>query len=626
MKSASTIKKKIVRVGLASCSIAAGARQVHDFFRSEWESTPTKEFELIRTGCIGMCFCEPLVEVEDEQGVYLYGEVNPEKARRILDEHLGAGRPCTDWVVYSDVITGREQDYLTRQHRILLKNSGKIDPEDIDSYLAAGGYQGLQKALTSLSPEAVIDTVEESGLRGRGGAGFPTFMKWRFTRRAPGVPKYVVCNADEGDPGAFMDRSILESDPHSVLEGMAIAAYAVGSNEGYIYIRAEYPLAVQRLRLAITQMEERNYLGNNILGSGFSFRIHIREGAGAFVCGEETALLASIEGKRGMPRPRPPYPAQEGLWGKPTVINNVETLANVARIFGLGPEVYKSCGTEKSKGTKVFALAGKVRRSGLIEVPMGISIREIVFAIGGGIAGDKPFKAVQTGGPSGGCIPASLAETPVDYESLAKIGAIMGSGGLLVMDEETCMVDVARFFLNFTAEESCGKCTFCRNGTPQMLGALDRICRGQGRAGDLKRLEELGEVIKEGSLCGLGQTAPNPVLTTIRYFRDEYEAHINEKRCPARICKDLIVYKIVTEKCKGCGLCAKVCPVQAISGERGRPYLLDEKICIRCGLCRSSCRFDAISIVSEGQGVHTTAGVTGGGERTRATTASGERK
>ncbi len=626
MKPETTVKKKIIRVGLASCGIAAGARPVYDFFRSELAKAPEKDFTLVRTGCIGMCFCEPLVEVEDETGVYLYGEVNLEKARRILEEHLEAGRPCPDWVVYSDVITGKEQDYLTRQHRILLKNSGKIDPEDIGSYLEAGGYRGLQKVLTSMTPEEVIAAVEESGLRGRGGAGFPTHLKWRFTRQSPGTPKYVVCNADEGDPGAFMDRSILESDPHSVLEGMVIAGYAVGSNEGYIYIRAEYPLAVQRLRLAIAQMEERNYLGENILGSGFSFHIHIREGAGAFVCGEETALLASIEGKRGMPRPRPPYPAQEGLWGKPTVINNVETLANVTRIFELGPEVYKNCGTEKSKGTKVFALAGKVRRSGLIEVPMGISIREIVFAIGGGITGDRPLKAVQTGGPSGGCIPASLAETPVDYESLAKIGAIMGSGGLLVMDDETCMVDVARFFLNFTTEESCGKCTFCRNGTPLMLAALDRICRGEGRPGDPERLEELGKAIKDGSLCGLGQTAPNPVLTTIRYFRDEYDAHINEKRCPARICKDLITYRIIAEKCTGCGLCARVCPVHAISGERRQPYHLDETVCIRCGLCLSSCRFDAIITVSEGLGAQATGATSAAGGNANTTTASGERK
>lgn len=598
MKTA-THTKKTVKVGLASCGIAAGARPVYDFFQEALKNGG--QFDLLRTGCIGMCFCEPLVEIDDGHGVYLYGGIDRQKARALLEEHLYNGRPCTDWLVYSPVLPGREQDYLDRQHRVLLKNSGRIDPESLDSYIAAGGYRGLEKVITSLSPEEVIAIVQESGLRGRGGAGFPTYLKWQFTRQAPGSPKYVVCNADEGDPGAFMDRSLLESDPHSVLEGMIIAAYAVGSNEGYIYIRAEYPLAIHRLRTAIAQLEERNYLGAHILGSPFSFHIRIREGAGAFVCGEETALLASIEGKRGMPRPRPPYPAQEGLWGKPTVINNVETFANVARIFGAGPEVCNSCGTKESKGTKVFALAGKVKRGGLIEVPMGISLREIVYEIGGGISGDKAFKAVQTGGPSGGCIPARLAETPVDYESLAKIGAIMGSGGLLVMDEETCMVDVARFFLNFTTEESCGKCTFCRNGTHQMLEILNRICRGEGRSGDLERLEELGKAVKEGSLCGLGQTAPNPVLTTIRYFREEYEAHINEKRCPAKICKDLISYKILAEKCTGCGLCAKKCPVAAISGERGRPYRLNEKTCIRCGICRRSCRFDAIVVTSGGR-------------------------
>lgn len=603
--------KKIVRVGLASCGIAAGARKVYDYLRQLLAND--SDVELCRTGCVGMCFREPLVEVVDDRGRFLYGDVDVERAERIVKEHLYGGQPIMDWVVYSDVAPVEDGDYLTKQQRILLKNSGIIDPESIESYLSTGGYQGLQKVVTSLAPEEVIAEVERSGLRGRGGAGFPTFLKWKFTRQSQDFPKYVVCNADEGDPGAFMDRSVLESDPHSVLEGMAIAAYAIGANEGYVYIRAEYPLAVKRLIIAITQAEEKGFLGSGILGSSFNFHIQIREGAGAFVCGEETALLASIEGKRGMPRFRPPFPAQKGLWGQPTSINNVETLANVARVFSEGAEVYSRCGTADSRGTKVFALAGKVKRGGLIEVPMGITINEIVFDIGGGISSGKAFKAVQTGGPSGGCIPASLADTPIDYESLKQIGAIMGSGGLLVMDEDTCMVDVARFFLEFTTRESCGKCTFCRNGTHQMLEILNRICQGEGEPDDIERLEKLALMVKNGSLCGLGQTAPNPVLTTIKYFRDEYEAHVYEKRCPAKRCKALIRYEIIADKCERCGRCKKQCPVGAITGDKEQPYFIDQDVCIRCGLCFSSCRFEAVAITTGAQAVQETAASEGRG-------------
>ncbi|MBZ4687897.1 MAG: NADH-quinone oxidoreductase subunit [Clostridia bacterium] len=590
--------KKIVKVGLASCGIAAGAQKIYDYLQNNLNKDKAK---LYKTGCIGMCFHEPLVEVKDEKGIFLYGDVDEKKIEQIITEHIEGDRPILDWVVYSDTEALGDSDYLTKQHRILLRNSGVIDPESIDSYLQAGGYEGFKKAVTTMTPEEVIAEVEKSGLRGRGGAGFPTYLKWKFTREANSTPKYVVCNADEGDPGAFMDRSVLEGDPHSLLEGMAIAAYAIGADTGYIYIRAEYPLAVKRLRIAIRQAEEKGYLGKNIQGTGFDFNIEIREGAGAFVCGEETALIASIEGQRGMPRFKPPFPAQKGLWQQPTCINNVETLANVARIFSDGAEAYSKCGTEKSKGTKVFALAGKVKRGGLIEVPMGISIRDIVFDIGGGISSGKPFKAVQTGGPSGGCIPADMQDTSVDYESLKEIGAIMGSGGLLVMDEDTCMVDVARFFLRFTTEESCGKCTFCRIGTKQMLDILDRICQGEGQPEDIDRLEKLGKNIIKGSLCGLGQTAPNPVLTTIKYFRDEYEAHVHEKRCPAKKCKDLISYRVIEDNCKGCGLCKKQCPAAAITGDKKEPHVIDEEACIRCGLCISACKFDAIEVVSEGK-------------------------
>lgn len=589
--------KTTVKVGVASCGIAAGAQKVYEYLKA---NVPIEISEVHKVGCIGMCFNEPLIEVINENGSFIYGKIDEKKAQRIIDEHIISGQPIKDWLVYSPNEIVGDSDYISKQTRILLKNSGVINPESIDSYLSVGGYQGFYKALTSMTPEEVIEEIERSGLRGRGGAGFPTYLKWKFTRQTNSFPKYVVCNADEGDPGAFMDRSILESDPHSVLEGMAIAAYAIGASEGYIYIRAEYPLAVKRLHMAIEQAQEKGYLGKNIQNSGFDFTIEIREGAGAFVCGEETALMASIEGQRGMPRFKPPFPAQKGLWNQPTVINNVETLANVSRILYEGAEAYSKCGTEKSKGTKVFALAGKIKRGGLIEVPMGITINDIVFDIGGGISSGKPFKAVQTGGPSGGCIPASMGDTPVDYESLQQIGAIMGSGGLLVMDEDTCMVDVARFFLDFTTEESCGKCTFCRIGTKHMLNILNRITEGKGKPEDLEHLEKLGNNIIKGSLCGLGQTAPNPVLTTLKYFRDEYEAHVNEKRCPAKKCKDLIAFRVIEEKCTGCTLCKKQCPVDAISGERKEVHKIDPDKCIACRLCYSACKFEAIEIYSDG--------------------------
>jgi NADH-quinone oxidoreductase subunit F len=585
-----------VTIGLSSCGVAAGAAQVYEAFRREFDerglSTPLR-----RTGCIGMCYREPLVDVDTEGlGRVTYGGVTTEQVARIVEEHIIGGKPVEEFAVRMEGKRLEDEAYYDRQVRLVLRNAGLIDPESIDEYIEAGGYQGLTKALTEMTPEEIVETMKESGLRGRGGAGFPTGVKWDLARQQPGDVKYVIVNADEGDPGAFMDRSVLEGDPHSVLEGLTIAAYAIGASEGYIYARAEYPLAVRRLKMAIADSQERGFLGDDILGSGFSFRVSVKEGAGAFVCGEETALIASIEGQRGMPRLRPPFPAAKGLWGKPTNINNVETYANVPWIITNGAAAYAAYGTETSKGTKVFALTGKIVRGGLVEVPMGITLRDVIFEVGGGIPDGRKFKAVQLGGPSGGCVPEEHIDIKIDYESVTKTGAIMGSGGMVVMDDRTCMVDIARFFLQFTQDESCGKCTFCRVGTKRMLEILDRITSGEGREGDIERLEELGKQIVSSSLCGLGQSAPNPVLTTIRYFRDEYEAHVYEKRCPALVCKPLLTYEIDPDKCIGCTLCVRACPVGAVSGERKGPHVIDTELCTKCDACRKACKFEAVIV------------------------------
>ena len=576
-----------VVIGQGSCGVATGARKTAAEFEKQIAEKKLN-IDVDITGCVGTCYLEPIVDIYDDDGkMTRYVRVKPDKVEKIVEDHLISNK-----IVEDQAISEEDKLFIEKQQRVVLRNCGVINPENIDEYIAADGYKAIEKAL-SMKPEAVIDEIRISGLRGRGGAGFPTWFKWNATRRHPGDRKYLVCNADEGDPGAFMDRSVLEGDPHSLIEGMIIGGYAIGAKYGVIYCRAEYPLAIKRLETAMAQAREKGFLGENILNSGFDFDLRIKAGAGAFVCGEETALLASLEGERGMPRLKPPFPSAHGYWQMPTDINNVETLANVPWIIYNGGAAFGAMGTEKSKGTKVFALAGKIKKGGLVEVPMGLTLREVIYDIGGGIKNDRKFKAVQMGGPSGGCIPAELIDTPVTYEDINKTGAIVGSGGMIVMDEDTCMVDMARYFLNFTRDESCGKCNYCRIGTKRMLEILERITEGKGRDGDIELLEELAYKIKDGSMCGLGQTAPNPVLTTLKYFRNEYEDHIYNKKCTAASCKALVTYSI-NDACKGCTLCSKHCPAGAISGSVKEKHVIDTAKCVKCGKCLDTCKFGAI--------------------------------
>ena len=590
-------RSHVLVCGGTGCT-SSNSQQIIDTMQAELKAKGLEnEVQVIRTGCFGLCALGPIMIVYPE-GCF-YSEVKVEDVPEIVEEHLLKGR-MVKRLLYSETVTPEkikglsDTNFYKTQERVALKNCGVINPEDINEYIAYDGYQALGRCLTELTPEQVIQIVKDSGLRGRGGGGFPTGLKWSFTAANKADQKYVVCNADEGDPGAFMDRSVLEGDPHCIIEAMAICGYATGATEGYVYVRAEYPIAVARLQIAINQARELGLLGKNIFGSGFDFDLHIKLGAGAFVCGEETALMTSIEGNRGEPRPRPPYPAVKGLFGKPTTENNVETFANIPAIIRNGADWFASMGTEKSKGTKVFALGGKIKNTGLVEVPMGTTLRDVIYEIGGGIPGGKKFKAAQTGGPSGGCIPAALMDTPIDYDNLTAIGCMMGSGGLIVMDEDNCMVDIAKFFLDFTVDESCGKCTPCRVGTKRLLEMLDKITEGKATLEDIDKLEELCNYIKENSLCGLGQTAPNPVLATLKFFREEYIAHVVDKKCPAGVCKSLLSFSIEADKCKGCTLCARKCPVGAISGTVKEAHTIDTTKCIKCGVCMDSCKFNAI--------------------------------
>jgi NADH:ubiquinone oxidoreductase subunit F (NADH-binding) len=582
-----------VMIGMATCGIAAGANEVYEALQEEIKKEDIKNVVLVKSGCIGTCHSEPTVEIKNSKGnSVLYGNVNPENVKDIVNTHLKTGKIVDDLMIKRPA--DPEDKSSTKQVRIALRNCGVINPEKIEEYISNDGYKALGDCITKRKPEEVIKEIKDSGLRGRGGGGFPTGIKWEATAKQKNPTKYIVCNADEGDPGAFMDRSILEGDPHSILEAMTIAGYSIGAKKGYIYIRAEYPLAVKRLKIAIEQSKTMGFLGENIFDTDFCFEIEIRYGAGAFVCGEETSLINSLEGNRGEPRNKPPFPAEAGLWNCPTVVNNVETYANIAPIILNGAAWLKSIGTEKSSGTKVFALAGKVNNVGLVEIPMGTSLREIIFEIGDGIKDSKEIKSVQTGGPSGGCIPRNLLNTKIDYDNLISIGSMMGSGGMIVMDEDDCMVNIAKYYLEFTMDESCGKCTACRVGNKRLYEILTKITSGRATMRDLDSLKELSEIIKDTALCGLGQTSPNPVLSTLKHFLDEYVAHVEEKKCPAGVCKELLIYEIIEDKCVGCTACARVCPTNCISGEVKKPHVIDQSKCIKCGACQTACKFSAI--------------------------------